>query len=308
MLNVLDFGAKCDGATDDSPAILAAVNAASARGMNGGNVVYFPPSKGCAINSPLNLPATDWRVKLYFDTVIKLNATLTIGSNYTLHGNTPGPKGWPNDDYTMVDVGYNFGPAIHILGTAIRLENLGIKYIRQSSDGILVEKSSSIVFKNVSVGMDGNNLTGIPLKIIGGFGYYFDNCGFATAWEATSPAIQLNDDPRLNSVGIFRMRDTFFGTRGIEINVKAGVTNSLSFENILFENARTPFLALNSTGGGGIWGIDLRGVNFADSQPPGFPIIRAKGIRLAKMSVLNCSTDFGFPMVDGDPVSQLNVN
>src|SRR5258708_6669476 len=91
-MNMLDFGAKCDGATDDSQAILAAVQAASARGLGGGNAVYFPPSKGCVIGSPLSLPDTDLRVTLEFDSMIQLNATLTLGSNYTLRGISPWPK------------------------------------------------------------------------------------------------------------------------------------------------------------------------------------------------------------------------
>ncbi|HZU89603.1 MAG TPA: glycosyl hydrolase family 28-related protein, partial [Stellaceae bacterium] len=50
-LNVLDFGAKCDGATDDGPAFQAAVNAAPT-----GGTVFVPPSAlGCYLNTTVTL-------------------------------------------------------------------------------------------------------------------------------------------------------------------------------------------------------------------------------------------------------------
>jgi hypothetical protein len=89
---VLDTGAKGDGVTDDSAAILRAVARAIARGINGGNVVYFPPSHCYNIGSPLELPDPPVRVTLFFDSCLRLNSTITIHGMYNLHGNSSGPK------------------------------------------------------------------------------------------------------------------------------------------------------------------------------------------------------------------------
>src|SRR6267154_1931830 len=89
-VNVLDSGAKGDGVTDDSAAILRAVGRAISRGLNGGNVVYFPPAHCYNIGSPLELPDPPVRVMLFFDSCLRLNSTITIHGMYNLHGNSSG--------------------------------------------------------------------------------------------------------------------------------------------------------------------------------------------------------------------------
>jgi hypothetical protein len=105
-----------------------------------------------------------------------------------------------------------------------------------------------------------------------------------------------------------RMRHAFLSGHGIVINERCGGVNSLSFEDILYENARDPFLTIFALGGGGVWGIDLRGVNFADSQSPAPPMILVHSPvkRVWGISIVNSATD-GSKMVEGDPVRDLNI-
>jgi Pectate lyase superfamily protein len=308
-LSVRDFGAKCDGASDDSPAIAKAVAAAEQRALGGGNTVYFPPSvNGCVIGSALNLTDSNVRITLFFDTRIILNATVNLGDDYTLHGNTPSAKvAFATEGLTMMNVGYSLiGPAIHIQGTGTRLENLSIDYLHGDSDGIVIDESAQITLKNVWVAMDGNNTAGIPLKITGGFGIYIDGGGYAAAWNSTGHSIEINDSARCNWTGIIRMRDTFFSGHGVLLNEYCGGINSLSFDNILYENSRTPFVTIHSGGGSGVWGLDFKGVNFADSQGP-FAVVDVHGGQVQKISIINCSTDFNAPMTTGDPIVGLHV-
>ena len=157
--------------------------------------------------------------------------------------------------------------------------------------------------------MDQNNKAGIPLKITGGYGYEIEDGGYSAAWDATGASIQINEDAvACNWTGIFRLRQAFLGNHGIVINERCGGVNSLSFEDVLYENARDPFLTIFALGGSGVWGMDLRGVNFADSRSPAPPMIgvHSPTHRVRKISIINCATD-GSKMVDGDPVSDLNI-
>ena len=307
---VSDSGAKGDGVTDDSAAILRAVRRAIERGRNGGNVVYFPPSHCYNIASPLELPDPPVRVMLFFDSCLTLNATVTIHGMYNLHGNSSGPKAaFSMDNLASLGVGDKVGPAIRIQGGGTRLENLAIGYMHGSADGIVIDHSARVTLKNVWVQMDQNNKAGIPLKITGGFGYEIEDGGYSAAWDAKGASIQINEDAvACNWMGIFRLRHAFLSSHGIVINERCGGVNSLSFEDVLYENARDPFLTIFALGGSGVWGMDLRGVNFADSQTPAPPMIYVHSPihRVRGISVVNSVTD-GSKILDGDPVTGVNV-
>jgi pectate lyase-like protein len=309
-VNVLDTGAKGDGVTDDSAAILRAVKRAIERGKQGGNVVYFPPSHCYLIASPLDLQDPPVRVLLYFDSCLLVHATVTIHGMYNLHGNSSGAKvAFSVDNLATIDVGWKVAPAIHIQGNGTRLENLAIGYMHENANGIVIDHSAGVTLKNVWVSMDQHNKAGIPLKITGGFGYEIEDGGYAAAWDSTGPSIQINEDPvACNFTGIIRMRHTFLAAHGIGINERCGGVNSLSFEDILYEDARDPFLTISALGGSGVWGIDLRGVNTADSVSPMPPLVRVHSPvrRVSHLSLLNCFADSG-KMVDGDPVANLNI-
>ena len=309
-VNVLDTGAKGDGVTDDSMAVLRAVRRAIERGRNGGNVVYFPPSHCYNIASPLELPDPSVRVMLFLDSCVTLNATLTIHGMYNLHGNSSGPKAaFSTDNLASLGVGYKVAPAIRIQGGGTRLENLAIGYMHGSADGIVIDHSARVALKNIWVQMDQQDKTGIPLKITGGFGYEIEDGGYSAAWDSTGASIQINEDPvACNWTGIVRLRHVFLSSHGIVVNERCGGVNSLSFDDILYENARDPFLTIFALGGSGVWGVDLHGVNFADSQKPAPPMIYVHSPvhRVRNISVINSVTD-GSKILDGDPVTGVNV-
>lgn len=92
-INVKDFGALCDGSTDDTVAIQNAY-AAAAAAMNkqgGAGVVYFPPSSGYCKVSTLHIPSMGygqgWLTSL-FDNGLFVTGTIYPGNNNAFIGRT----------------------------------------------------------------------------------------------------------------------------------------------------------------------------------------------------------------------------
>lgn len=77
--NVLGYGAKADGVTDDTTAIQAAVNAAVAAG---GGTVVFPTGKTCLTTAPINISGT--LIRLRGSQSDNNNGASTIIKNATL--------------------------------------------------------------------------------------------------------------------------------------------------------------------------------------------------------------------------------
>jgi hypothetical protein len=229
---------------------------------------------------------------------------------YNLHGNSSAPKvAFSTDNLALLEAGYKLASAIHVQGAGTRLENLALGYMHGSADGIVIDHSARVTLKNVWVKMDQANKVGVPLRITGGFGYEIEDGGYSAAWDSSGPSIQINEDPvACNWTGIVRVRHAFLSAHGIVINERCGGVNSLSFEDVLYENARDPFLTIFALGGSGVWGMDLRGVNFADSQKPAPPMIYVHSPihRVRNISVVNSATD-GSKILDGDPVTNINV-
>ena len=153
-VSVKDYGATGDGVTDDTAAILKAVNSAIDRNLARGAVVYFPPVPvGYRIDTQLELPATGnkW-VQLIFDGPLLLHATLVPNSAYVLRGNSSSTfEAFSKDAIAAIEVWPEAQPAILIEQKAgIRLENLQVFYIHHG-DGIVINNSADVTLKSVYV-------------------------------------------------------------------------------------------------------------------------------------------------------------
>jgi Pectate lyase superfamily protein len=310
-INVKDYGTKATLGTDDTPSITAAINAALARPQyQGETVVYFPSSPGYYdIKTPLVMPRANKRITLCFDSALYIEATITIHGGYTLRGTESGNGSFNPSGGSPFYVGHNVNPAIHIQAVGLTLENIFVGYIHDQSDGIVIDSSSSdIKLKNVGASTDASNKKGIPLKIIGGFGYDIDGGGYTSSG---APAIQFNDDPKIcSSTGIVRIHNIFLGGNAIQLHNHCGVTNSISIDGALYENSAYPFLTAIVDGGSPIMGVELRNVNMADSwvspMPPLVNVQSGGTPGIKNMTIVNSSTD-GPAQTTGDPIWGLEI-
>lgn len=91
--NIRNFGAACDGSTDDTAAIQDAYNAAAAAMLKqgGAGIVYFPPSSGYCVVRTLRVPnmgyPAGWLTSI-FDNGLFVTNTIYPGTNTAFIGRT----------------------------------------------------------------------------------------------------------------------------------------------------------------------------------------------------------------------------
>jgi hypothetical protein len=190
----------------------------------------------------------------------------------------------------------------------VRLENIQMFYVH-IGDGIIINDSTDIVLKNVHVDVDQNNLTGIPVRIKGGFGFYFDGGGYASSPFGISPSIEFTEPVACNASGIVRFRGIYLAYHGIRAQFACGAAGPYTFDDVLYELAMDPFLTID-TGGNLLEGAVLRDIVMADELgTPGHglpPLISASGSRIHGVQIANCNID-STQLTSGDPLMGLEV-
>jgi hypothetical protein len=304
-VNVRDYGAVGDGMHDDSPAILAAVNAAISGQIR---TVEFPPTAGYYhLASPLNLPthSTGW-IRLCLDGPLSLSATLTVESFYSIYGNSSQVQGqFAPDSQTLITVAPNVNPGIHIVGDDVKLDNLNVYFnLGGTGDGILTDGVNTITLTNVSVlGQSGRD--GVDVHITGqGFDYIFDKGVYEN--EGLAPTFQIDSPSNGGGFGFVAMRDVSLAGRGIHLNAFTQAIN-FSFENILYEAGQDAFLTINGTtrSFSPVYDVYLKDIIVADPPTPAPPLITNNNAFTSDVQVLNSlvyST-----VVSGDPISDLEI-
>ena len=304
-VNILDYGAVGDDKHDDSPAILAAVEAA----MKGNiRTIEFPPTTvGYLIGTPLVLPNTNGWMKLNLDSPLYLGATLTVTSFYLIYGNNPltnvAPQFSPDLEVPIfAEPGVN--PAINVSGCSIKLENLAVGFnAGGDGDGIFVGNSCYVTLENVSVGGQGGR-NGVDVHITGdGFGFLIEKGVYSGG--STTPTFVFEGSPLCNEVGAVTMRDLALAGHGIQINVTCGIANHYSFENILTEALQDSFLTINAAANTPVLAIYFKDILLADPDPP-LPLVMNHGQATAGMEIYN-SWQPGTPEVAGNPISDLEI-
>jgi Pectate lyase superfamily protein len=309
-INVMAYGAKGDGRADDTAAILKAIEAAIRQ--SGSTVVYFPrPSQAYLIAKGMQLPPTrsKW-IELYLDGTVWLGGTLEMHNYYYIRGNSGGDAAsFATEPTSTMGTGPGASPAILIhRKTNVTLENLNLKYLHKGADGILIDgerqgQSAYVTLRNVHVQMERDNTTGVPLHIKGGFGYYVDFGGYASAAEGDRPSILIEDSVACNNTGIIRMNNVFVSGHGIELYAQCGAINAVTLDGLFYENGKVPLIQIKEKWPGMLYGIRARDCIIADSN---VPALDNQSPRTWGVSLDNCSVGGGV-LTTGLPISGLEI-
>ena len=287
-LNVRNYGAVGDGVHDDGPAILAAVTAAA----NGNiKIVEFPATTASyLIAAPLQLPnhPNGW-IRLNLDGPLRLGATLSIADAYVIYGNNPNSGvQFSENSQVLIDVNPPVNPAIHVIGSDVRLENLEIWFGGGGTgEGIQVDNVCCFTAENVGVaGQSGRD--GVSVHIIGdGFSYLFEKGIYIN--EATAPNFVIDGTSECNTIGFLTMRDVSLAGHGIQLNLPCGQAANYHFENILFESFQDPFLTINGTTMyTAVFGLHFDNILLADPVGPIAPFITNNNAFTQDVQIINC--------------------
>jgi hypothetical protein len=308
-VSIRDYGAIGDDLHDDSPAILAAVNAAFQAGIN---TVEFPPTTSYyLIGSPLVLPRPpiSW-MKLNLDGPLDLDATVTIGGFYSIHGDgSYGQGAFSQDAQELIAVEPSVNPAFNVVGNAVHFSDLLLYFhLGGDGDGILTSGACCITATNVSVNHPSSNGIGVHITG-GGFDYIFEKGFYGTG--GTGPTFQIDGPSNGNGTGALAMRDVVLYGGGVQLNVHGPMSNYV-FENILFEGAQNAFLTINGTpqvlplGQAYVFETRLDNVLIADPVGnPAPPLIVNNDASTAGFQVIN--TPIYSTVVSGDPIQDLEI-
>lgn len=222
VFNVMTFGAKCDGATDDSTAILAANTAAS----NAGGILYFPHGQTCFYNS-----ATPINIGL-LESVDGRNAVL-LGGTSTTDGFTFAVGNHYTGNYSFFPTIYNFGAAaIHFTAKTSYVQGF-VPTIRCNSTptaaGIGVEVEAGITGN----GTLSNVLTG---GTIFNCNYAFENVAHLANANAQGNTFNFNFASG-NCIGIYNHTDS--GSVISPTNFTVNTFNIQSIDNTAAEGVCT---------------------------------------------------------------------
>ena len=309
FVNIRDYGAIGDNVHDDSPAILAAVNAAFQAGIN---TVEFPPTTSYyRIGSPLVLPRPpiSW-MKLNLDGPLDLDATVTIGGFYSIHGNgSYGQGAFSQDAQELIAVEPSVNPAFNVVGNAAHFSNLLLYFhMGGDGDGILLNGVCCITATNVSVTKTAG--AGADVHITGGgFNYLFEKGVYGA--DGTGPSFEMDSPTNGSGTGFLAMRDVVLFGNGIQLNVRAQMSNFL-FENVLFEGSQNAFLTINGTqqpppdSSSYVYNTRLDNIIMADPVPnPAPPLIANNNAATAGIQIYN-STVYS-TAVSGDPIQDFEI-
>jgi hypothetical protein len=263
IFNVKDFGAVCDGKTDDTTAIQNAYSAA-AQAMNhqgGAGIVYFPPSSGYCVVGTLHVPnmgyGQGWLISkfengLYItDSLYPGNNTAYIGLTSTGLNNSflwgpaavwEKPK-WSttsNPIVTLTDVTQAYFEGISIFNNYIYPAVLETD---KNGKGV-----TNVKWKHCSIFGDYNVIPSSPQYVVG-FGLNFDD----TTIEGV-----LN----VQNFGMLTYRGGYLYRAAIS-NVGASNTSDFEFNDVLSEGLDQDFLTID-TSGGTVSDITLHRVRIAD--------------------------------------------
>jgi hypothetical protein len=289
--DVMAFGAKCDGTTDDTAAFQAAFNAAMA---DPGGTVYIPWSpanlNGCIVKSGITIPAHSF----WLNVLQVGNITIPTGGSSLIDSGSgatnnlywlgvPGqgagnPQSFGEPSAPTINVFANV-PAFHLHADQVRIENLDLRCNTSTADCVDFYAFSRAGFAdvslvNVNAGM-GSGSTGTAANfdcsaaLAGGNGCFglaiLGGVYFVNTTATIHASINLRDCGGI-VVGDPQHRMTMIGY-GILIQDDGSISGSglVHVQNILTEAMNGALVTAKVTSaGGGIESLQIDRVDVAD--------------------------------------------
>lgn len=274
--NVKNFGAVCDGATDDTTAVQNAYNAAAqALAKSGGaGIVYFPPSSGPCVVDTIHVPnmtyGEGWLIS-EFENGLNIMDTLYPGNNSAFIGVTSTglnsvfqlapnavwqkPK-WATSQKAVVTL--TNVDQVYFQGISIFNSYIFPAVLEQDQNGLGVV---NIKWERCSIFGDYNVIPSSP---------HFD-VGFGLKFEDVSLDGLLN----IQNLGDVTFREGYLQRVALS-NVGAPSMSDFEFDDVLSEGLEQDFLTVDTTGGE-VVDITLHRVKVADAAS-GYPVYMAKHV------------------------------
>jgi hypothetical protein len=278
-INVMTFGAKGDGVTDDTKAIQAAISEACRSSTEGGGgSVFFPTPRNFYKVMQPQLPST-------------LPVFPTTGQCMGLHlvgGNTSKIHELPQFPFApMVAIETTAGPhpndaPVFALSSYVTVENLSIAGFNQA---VSLYWTINVSFRNVCLSVPGT--TGMtdntPLKISNSFWIWFKGGCLMANGSSKTPIVIFSGEKPLGGEapldGLITMEDITAaggGMQYIQRVTQFGTAGNFVFRNITIEDAATDVLAFSAQNGakfGAFTSITFDHVNTSDAENPSTAVL-----------------------------------
>jgi hypothetical protein len=289
--NVKAYGAVGDGTTVDTTAIQAAVDA---MGTGGGRLI-FPPSAGYkfgALTWPTGSGSTDKWTELEIYGKLIPTATINIPARRFAIIGKAGAVWNQFQNYPAAEIdGTNIssGRVVELsnTGTSIWLEGLHISNVNGSANGIECDQGvTEVRLRGVHVQMAAGS-TGNAWRSYGGFGYYFEHCGFAGV-AGGGKSMRFESATAADVPRDISLTNCFINYKGIQIkSTSTGEGNGYRFERMLFENMEESCFHLDSSTAT-LAGFSMRHIDTDDATQSPHCLIKNTGSGTHHVTVSEC--------------------
>lgn len=251
-VNVMDYGAKGDGATNDSTAIQNAINAAGAMGVSGRGVDVFFPAGVYALGTatPITVPFNNvmligegWQSTILYYTAGTTGNVLEIGNGTTKSGcGIQNMSVWKSAAATAGD-----NIKINAMNDCLIRDVVVNNYFRGIAIDSAAAPSLKVWIDHVEIN-NGTATTGVGIQVTNGAGgdTYITDCVMSNN-PASRPAagIQIT---QTGHTSILRCNVTSF-VKGLHVNPAAAATdvNYLFIDHSLFDSCGTHGAHFNAT-------------------------------------------------------------
>lgn len=269
-INVKNYGAVCDGKTDDTMAIQNAYNAAATlmQRQGGAGVVYFPPSTGYCVVSDLFIPSMGypqgWLTSV-FDNGLFVTDSVFPGNNTAFIGRT--------SNFAALGNSFLWGPTAEWQkpkGSSTNDPVVDLKGVRQVYfEGISFTDATGLV-SEVIHGHDDSNRDGVTdltfrrCSVIGNFVIDTNEPDAAAGFGLQVLNTTISGELTIKNFGMITVRGGYVHNMVMANTGAPNQAGDLEIDDVLSEALDNQDFLVIDTSGGTVADVTLRRVRIAD--------------------------------------------